>query len=88
MKIKTSSGTIKVNKKTPYGKFVIVFVNDCNMFSGRETLAAAWIMCQQIMYKYRSISCVDAARLTAVMFAHKPTDELLDMLTGIKMKRY
>ena len=86
MEVKTQSGTITVNKRSPYGKFLRAYI-DAGAWTGHATVAAAWLMCRQIWVRYDSVSWADAARITAACFMHKPSDAYLEQLTGVAMER-
>lgn len=47
MEIKTNSGTVSINKKTPYGKWLIGYVST-GAWSGWRTLEKIWDKCKDI----------------------------------------
>lgn len=67
MLIKTSSGNIIINKRSPYGKFVIGYTST-GKFSGIQTLKAAWLSAHSLKNKYPSLSWADTGKLAASYF--------------------
>jgi hypothetical protein len=61
--IETKSGIIEINKRTPYGKFVIGYTAT-HGWSGAQTLKEAWTHAIEIKNTdYTSISWEDMGRL-------------------------
>lgn len=63
MKIKTSSGCITVNKKSPYGKWLQGYVST-GAFSGGETIRQVWGNALTIKEVCPSISWHDLGKLS------------------------
>ncbi len=82
MKIKTDSGLVEINKRSPYGKFLQAYI-ETGAFSGSGTLAAAWRMANDFKASYPSLSWPDIGKMTGKTFKHKPSESYLSDLLYI-----
>lgn len=62
----TNSGTIRVNKRTPYGKIIEGFVSTAK-WTGGDTVRQGYLLARSLRDHYPSLSFRDAGRLAAVL---------------------
>ena len=68
MKIKTASGNMNINKKTPYGKFIMAYCNvKDTAWTGWWGIKNAWDMAKKMKQKYPSISYSDLGKMIGEM---------------------
>jgi len=65
MKIRTSSGDVKVDKRSPYGKFLMGFVST-EAWSGRWVLEKAWEQGQMWKERLPSLCWYDLGKMMGI----------------------
>ena len=83
MKVKTASGTLTLNKRGMFYKFLKGYQSTV-AFDGIQTRSAAWAMAKRLHSQYKSLSWYDAGVITGHIFRHKPSEKFLrDLLNEL-----
>ena len=92
MKVKTASGTLTLNKRGIFYKFLKGY-QSTGAFDGSLTRFAAWVMAKYLHSQYPSLSWHDAGVITGHIFrrgilykflTHKPSEKFLrDLLNEL-----